>query len=106
MRTQLCVANPKLIAQQFTCFPSTKVQILTRRSTQLCVANRKLIAHAGGIPAICKSMKNNLQYPGVQEYGCWALRYPFYLRYYYESTNADVQEYGCWALRYPIYLRY
>jgi len=41
----------------------------------LCTANRKLIAHAGGIPAICKSMKTNLQFPGVQEYGCWALRH-------------------------------
>jgi len=41
----------------------------------LCVANRKIVASAGGIPAILKSMKTNLQYPGVQEYGCWALRH-------------------------------
>jgi len=41
----------------------------------LCAPNRRIVAQTGGISAILKSMKTNLQYPGVQEYGCWALRH-------------------------------
>ncbi|KAJ1479230.1 armadillo-type protein, partial [Baffinella frigidus] len=41
----------------------------------LCAANRKLVAQAGGIQAIIQSVRTNLQFPGVQEYGCWALRH-------------------------------